>query len=167
MENLKVFIYRNLHFDGHVYSIKSLTGLTRNRVVGHAKGILLQNVEFVVNEKGRQRVLKEKRKNVHAGIVGEIIGLHDYRPRMPSSLSSNDPWNDQIQGFNVNYNPYLYSSFIVVTTNKPIIKAELVSLWNGDIKVLTKPVNIITTKREPENASNSKDWRSRYRIKHS
>lgn len=151
----KVFVYRNLHFEGHVYSIKSLEGLTRGHVTGHARGILLENVEFVVNENGRQRVLREKQKNVHAGIVGDVIGLYDYRPLMPSSLRSNDPWNDQIKGYKINYNPYFYSSFVIDGSNVPIHKADLVSLWMGDIRVLTKSVNITTTRYEPKDASHN------------
>lgn len=159
---MKVFVYRNLHFEGHVYSLKSLEGITRGRVIGHARGIVLKNVEFVVNENGRQRVLKEKHKNVHAGIVGEVIGLYDYRPRMPSSLYSNDPWNDQIKGYKVNYNPYLYSSFVIDRSKTPIHKADFVSLWMGDIRVLSKPVNITTTRYEPQDASYNQNRRHRY-----
>jgi hypothetical protein len=35
-------------------------------VVGHALSLRLNNVLFQVNEAGRQRVIKEKKKNVHA-----------------------------------------------------------------------------------------------------
>ena len=41
-------------------------------VCEHRKEIALRNVNFKVSEVGRQRVLKRKRKNVHAFVEGEI-----------------------------------------------------------------------------------------------
>lgn len=139
---MKAFIYRNLHFQGHIFSIKALEGLNKNRVVGHAPGILLQNVEFIVSETGRQRVLTQKRKNVHAGIVGNIIAVYQYRPRLPSPLKTQQQWFNQVVGYPINYNPYSGSTFYIVGVNTPIHKAEFVSIQGGDIRVLSKPVNI-------------------------
>ena len=41
-------------------------------VIAHMNLVALENVEFKVSEAGRQRVLREKRKNVHAGVIGYI-----------------------------------------------------------------------------------------------
>lgn len=69
---VKVFapvkVYRNLHGNaGHRYSL-----LQDGLVVAHADNLVLDGVTFKVNEAGRQRVLVEKRKNVHAFIVGYV-----------------------------------------------------------------------------------------------
>jgi len=61
----KVFIYRNLR--DKCWSIRSLK--TR-RVIGYASSIALDDVTFSVSEAGRQRVIREGRKNVHAGAIG-------------------------------------------------------------------------------------------------
>ena len=64
-----VEVYLNLnkkYGDGqHMYSIRQ-----SGKVVGHAPYVHLLEVEFVVKEKGRDRVRKEKRKNVHAWVKG-------------------------------------------------------------------------------------------------
>jgi hypothetical protein len=63
----KVCIYRNLH--KNCWSVKNRrTG----RVIAHRNHIVLSNgAIFKVSIKGRERVLREKVKNVHAGVWGE------------------------------------------------------------------------------------------------
>ena len=43
------------------------------KVIRHVNEIMLSDVKFRVYEAGRQRVLNEKRKNVHAFIVGNLV----------------------------------------------------------------------------------------------
>lgn len=62
----RVRVYWNLH--KKVYSVQDAA--TRV-VVCHAEHICLRNVTYKVSEAGRQRVLAEQRKNVHAFLVGE------------------------------------------------------------------------------------------------
>lgn len=64
-----VEVYRNLSFPaGPVYSIRQ-----GGKVVAHARTIYLKDATFVVHEAGRQRVLEERRKNVHAWIRGRLL----------------------------------------------------------------------------------------------
>ena len=66
----KYFVYYNLH--KHLFSCKNKkTGLVNKDL--YSTSLKLSNCQFKVSEAGRQRVLKEKRKNVHAGIVGNIL----------------------------------------------------------------------------------------------
>ena len=68
------FIYRNLHKGK--WSIRSLDrDDTYGRVIGHASILLMLDCSFTVSEAGRQRVLREKQKNVHAGVRGMISGV--------------------------------------------------------------------------------------------
>ena len=60
-----VKVYRNLHKG--CWSIKQ-NGLVK----AHSDDIHLYNCEFLVNEKNRLKVIKEKRKNVHAFVKGHI-----------------------------------------------------------------------------------------------
>ena len=60
-----VFVYKNLHKD--CWSVKQ-DGLVKL----HTNDITLYDCEFKVSKVGRDRVLKEKRKNVHAGVRGYI-----------------------------------------------------------------------------------------------
>ena len=81
----EVFVYRNLH-----KNCWSLRDVKTRRVIAHASSLWLCNAKFKVSEAGRQRVLSEKRKNVHAGVVG--IVMHE---------------PDRVCGFRrVSYNPY-------------------------------------------------------------
>ncbi len=91
----KVFVYRNLH--KKCFSVKSLkTG----RVIAHVHEIALHDVKFKVSKSGRERVLREKRKNVHAGVVGYVTDLYSMVLSINHSTVS------------VKYNPYKYSNFV-------------------------------------------------------
>ena len=70
---MKVFVYFNLH--RKCFSVKALEGEFKGRVVAHASHVNLIHCTFKVSEAGRQRVLREKRKNVHAGVVGQLVKL--------------------------------------------------------------------------------------------
>ena len=63
----RVAVYRNLH--NGLYSVKCLKS---DHVLGYVKNIVLDNVTFTVRKKGLERVRQEKRKNVHAFIIGFI-----------------------------------------------------------------------------------------------
>lgn len=109
---MKVFVYFNLH--KRCFSIKALEGADKGRVVAHSDALLLHNVTFKVSEAGRQRVIREKRKNVHAGVVGD--------------------WNSTEQlavvgtGQAVTYNPYVYDSFVYRETKQPVKQAQTVAM---------------------------------------
>jgi hypothetical protein len=103
-------VYKNLHKD--CYSIKQGT-----LVVAHAERLCLSNVEFLVNEKNRQKVIKTKQKNVHAFIKGyyETSGMGTTAEKADCGLQ-------------VYYNPYKTSSFIDKILEKPLKGARFVVL---------------------------------------
>jgi hypothetical protein len=64
-----------------------------------------------VNKKGRDKVLREKRKNVHAGICGYIAH--------PEPCYAT--WDDgEVDLTEITYNPYKYGSFVKVANDKPV-----------------------------------------------
>lgn len=91
---MKVFVYFNLH--KKLFSIKALEGPSKGRVVAHRRELSLRYAEFKVSEAGRQRVLRERRKNVHAGVVGYWDDV-------------NHSVDNEIE---VTYNPYKYKTFV-------------------------------------------------------
>lgn len=106
---MKVFCYRNLHHKGVVWSVKNVkTGL----VVDRATTVYLSNVKLKVSEAGRQRVLKQKRKNVHAGPQGDRLA------RAPP----NRQWT------RISYNPYVAPFFMHDTYGYPVHFAKYVKL---------------------------------------
>jgi len=127
---MRVFVYRNLHRKGVWYSLRALEGPFKGRVVGHAEGIDLYDVEFVVSEAGRQRVLKTRRKNVHAGITGNIWSINNFQPRLVdiTKLKWYADWKHvsmcDTRFSYVKYNPYQYTSFVATRTNQRIDQAK-------------------------------------------
>ena len=100
---IKVEVYFNLH--KRVFSIRSCrTG----RVIHHAKHVHIVNPKFVVREGGRQRVLRERKKNVHAFVRGNLTAFKDNPSRLADTIG---------------YNPYKYDSFVNVTDEEPVYKA--------------------------------------------
>lgn len=65
---MKVRVYFNLHRKCFSVQHKTIKGW---RLLKHVDNIFLKKVTFHVREAGRQRVLKEKKKNVHAWVEGE------------------------------------------------------------------------------------------------
>jgi len=92
MEGQRVQVYFNLH--KKCFSVRCKK--TR-LVIAHVNNIYLEDVVFKVSENGRQRVLKEQRKNVHAIIEGTI-----YKPYI----------DDVHYGNAITYNPYKYKNFV-------------------------------------------------------
>jgi hypothetical protein len=115
----KVFVYKNLH--KNCWSIKQ-DGLVK----AHALEVNLYNASFKVSRVGQQRVRKEKRKNVHAGIVG-IMQDDFYQP----------VWEDYPEGLmiEVTYNPYKHDSFIEKVSGDPRWFATFVRLKEKSVLV--------------------------------
>ncbi len=117
----RVFVYRNLHQD--CWSVKATTG--SRRVVAHADRVDLSDVEFRVNEKGRQRVLRDQAKNVHAGVVGTLEGMVPRgMAKFPSRTYTVEGAPDSAQIAPVTYNPYRYETFVIRGSEEPIETAE-------------------------------------------
>lgn len=114
---MRVFVYFNLH--RKCFSIKALEGDRKGRVVAHSTTVLLEGCKFKVSEAGRQRVLREKRKNVHAGVTGTWINA-DRVESCYEFLS--------MVGRQVSYNPYKYDSFVIKATEQAVDRADVVGM---------------------------------------
>ena len=125
IETMKVKVYYNLH--KNCYSIVSLEKENYGRVIKHENYVPLTNAQFKVSEKGRQRVLREKKKNVHAYVVGQwSIDCYNGSEILCSELQTKD---GDIKSIKVaTYNPYKYSSFVDAHSKKPLAKAKQVLL---------------------------------------
>lgn len=71
--------------------------------------VVLKDVTFHVSENGRQRVLREQRKNVHAWMEGEIL-----------SASLLEDTASVPCGVQIKYNPYKWDSFYTDEYNDAI-----------------------------------------------
>jgi hypothetical protein len=125
---MKVAVYFNLH--KNIFSLQSRDKETYGRVIEHTEHVILKNVNFVVRPKGREKVLKEKTKNVHAFVVGEVI----------QGLPSGKTHSIEVP---VVYNPYQGPSFVERATKEPVYEADYAVLRLGplDKKPLTSIYN--------------------------
>ncbi|AOT25449.1 hypothetical protein KIP29_gp15 [Mycobacterium phage BabyRay] len=96
-----VFAYRNLHTGK--WSLRAEAGQHKGKVIGHADSVALLDAHLKVSESGRQRVIREQKKNVHAGVVGTIVRDFDPRPY---------DWEGEYAR-RLSYNPYKAPSFTV------------------------------------------------------
>lgn len=115
---MRVFVYWNLH--RKVWSVKALEGPEKGRVIAHSPHVMVMDAAGKVSQAGRQRVIREKRKNVHAGIVGTLAGLN-HQPHFTGEA--------------VTYNPYKYETFVYRDTEAPFEGAEFAYLSEGKVKV--------------------------------
>lgn len=119
----RVECYRNLHKD--CFSVRR-----KGIVQCHAESLLLSEVTFHVSQKGRERVLREQRKNVHAYVKGILQGhLKLLSILEPVTQMDNRGWAE------LTYDPYQYSSFVLRGTTKQTIvnRADLVLLHGNRI----------------------------------
>ena len=105
---MKVFVYFNLH--KKMFSIKALEGPDKGRVIAHSQDVFLENVSFQVSQAGRDRVLHEQRKNVHAGLVGH------WKPYFYCGAAVTANSNAR----KAKYNPYKWSTFVDAETETPV-----------------------------------------------
>ena len=102
----KVDIYFNLH--KKIWSVRQ-----GGKVIAHTNFIQVRDPQFIVNPKGRERVLREKKKNVHAFVRGYVT---EDLPIFPDR-----------QKF-VSYNPYQNNSFVERGTENSICSSPFASL---------------------------------------
>lgn len=112
-ENELVRVYWNLH--KKCFSIqKKVVG--RWKVVEHSKrSFVLKDVFFKVYQAGREKVLREKTKNVHAYVCGRF------------SLKKIELENRK----RISYNPYLYDFFFDVSRKEKIENVDYLILTNN------------------------------------
>ena len=96
-----VRVYRNLRNKKDKRPLYSV--LYRGRVIKRVRRILLADVEFIVRESGRQRVLREQRKNVHAFVKGRWV--------QRGGAMGQDA-NGKDFGMRISYNPYKNATFV-------------------------------------------------------
>lgn len=96
----------------------------RGIVIAHKNCIFLKDCRFVVREGGRQRVLKEKKKNVHAFVEGTIDKF-----KQKDIMCGYGPY----KYLRIEYNPYKVGKFVYVANNQPVHEAACVFLMNGRI----------------------------------
>ena len=117
---MRVEVYYNLH--KNVFSVRH-----KGKVIAWGNRVTIENPEYVVREKGRQKVLEEGRKNVHAFVRGTLSDINNFKfGKIQQRLS---------EPREVTYNPYKYDSFVDGGTYQPVKKSKWARLIKkGDDK---------------------------------
>lgn len=113
---MRVEVYFNLH--KHVFSVRQCS---TGRVILHTDKVHIRNPQFVVRKSGRDRVLREGKKNVHAFVRGEIAHFDDFNP-------------DYLNYSLVSYNPYKFDTFVDVCDTTPVRTAKRAVLEVRQVK---------------------------------
>lgn len=126
----KVDVYKNLH--NGLWSVRSRS---TGRVIAHVEECTVENAKFVVQPAGRQRVLSQKRKNVHAFVRGDLLSANESSTIAvgwcEKSLGIQAP---QMRGKSITYNPYAYGTFVYRDDHSPIREAPYASLSKTGVK---------------------------------
>ena len=109
--NTWVEVYYNLH--KKTFSVRHA-----GRVWFHTNVLTLRNCKFAVQPAGRAKVLKEKKKNVHAFIRGFFVRGDDHTNHR------------MLHAQQAMYNPYKTSTFVNVNSGEPVYEADMVYLNN-------------------------------------
>jgi len=111
---MRVEVYYNLH--KNVFSVRH-----KGKVIAWGNSVTIENPEYVVREKGRQKVLEEGRKNVHAFVRGTLSDINNVTPINLLSRQYNPTLAVPRE---VTYNPYKYDSFVDGSTYQPVKKSK-------------------------------------------
>lgn len=110
---MRVRIYYNLN--KAVWSIKAMEGPFYGKVIAYAKAVTLDDAHTVVSQAGRERVLRERKKNVHAYIDGTLntvqgLEMRQYPVDLGNLETDEQSWVPAVVQ-QVKYNPFQVAHF--------------------------------------------------------
>lgn len=129
----RVKVYFNLH--KKCWSVKSMdTGEDYGKVKYHATSVELFHAVPKVSKAGQARVRREKKKNVHAGILGRMNWFDDRQESIDYAYNhnvnnkrANPKWRE------ITYNPYKHDTFVYVDTGEEFTGADRVYLLDKKV----------------------------------
>jgi hypothetical protein len=102
----------------------------RGKVITHCDEVVILYPTFVVQEAGRQRVIREKRKYVHAFVRGLWIISGTREMEQVNQLTAGATWR------RARYNPYQTATFVDAETGEPVRVATVARLTIIDKKAV-------------------------------
>lgn len=130
--SIRVRVYRNLN--NGLLSIQSTGG---KLILAHCKSIRLVDAKFLVSEKGRQRVIANSRKDVHAyveGFVAQVEGLVSYRGRTMPKVRGIESEACNLTRC-VRYNPYQSANFTDERGDPVYMAPEILIHASGQMRI--------------------------------
>ncbi len=124
---MTVSVYRNL-----IKGCWSVRDKSR-KVIGHLDVVHIKNATFSVSEKGRQRVLRVRQKNVHAFVKGELMEVYVKTGYFKTHISNGfldrflaEAKADGDFGEELSYDPYVQGYFFRVRDGSKVTSAKYV-----------------------------------------
>ena len=126
LDGIKVKVYFNLH--KNLFSVCSGQGDNYGKLLFHSDNLILDDVRFSVGQKGRDRVLKEKKKNVHAFCYGTL---------------KQKQFDELFYVEAISYNPYKAKHFYYVNSSQQIKSTDylIMNVINNKGKMWTGAIN--------------------------
>lgn len=110
----RVEVYRNLHT-----GTLSVRSCKTGRVIAHPTEITLALPKFVVQQGGRERVLRERKKYVHAFVRG-YVSERGLAPQCGGRMAI--------------YNPFKVSTFVDADEGTPVYCAEFATVTTAGVE---------------------------------
>lgn len=134
---MRVSVHWN--YNKRLFSVTALEGENKGRVIAHATTVVLveedEPVVFKVSEAGRQRVLRQNRKNVHAKVVGQLAMYEEEAGVGYRSLKHLEPAINGMSTLHsrrlVRYDPFRMETFRT-DTGATVRQARVVEFHRSD-----------------------------------
>lgn len=124
---MRVSVYWNLN--KHTFSVRAMEGPNKGRVIEYRDEVFLTDASYVVQPKGRAKVVKEGKKNVHAFVRGRLI-------EETSGISLTGAVE------HITYNPFRDETFVLRTEKRQAIrKSQGVVMVNHGEKPKVMAIN--------------------------
>lgn len=125
---MRVNVYRNLspqYRTQRAWSIMANEGPQKGRVIDVVDAVIVRDVTFVVREGSRQRVLREKSKNVHAFVQGTLVKTFPL-DSLKKTATGETLAPNAAATVRVSYDPYHAGYFFREDNGKAVAGAPLV-----------------------------------------
>ena len=120
---MRVIVYRNLRrADWSVAAATTTSSCKRGKVVAHLDHLTITNVSLHVCESARQRVIRNRAREVHAWAMG--------------TLQDNPP--TPTDGITIHYNPYRASTF-TTRLGEPVHRADSITFTADGLAIARNP----------------------------
>jgi len=132
---MKVRLYRNLKIrDKRAWSIMAQEGPKKGKVIDIVSGAVINNARFLVSEAGRQRVIREKSKNVHAFVEGTLVSSTPLDSAPRTRRAGLSP---------ITYDPYRFSQFQRLDCNETIKTSPHVIIDDKGVAAEAGPCGVL------------------------
>lgn len=126
MDTIQAFIYWNSR--KKTFSVRAEEGIHKGKVITHLDYVALSYPVAKVSIAGRERVRREKRKSIHAGIWGTLTAGKK-EGITTRALQKLDSCRE------VSYNPYINDTFVFSDTGEPYEASYGAYLYGGKIYI--------------------------------